>query len=204
MQTRCHSYGAERFSGGLQNRKGWCDSSTGFQILPRLPRSSRKRSAFLEPSGKIKPAIMELILFIGLQATGKSSFYRERFFRTHVRINLDMLGTRHRAKLLLEACIAGQTKGVADNTNLTRDERAQFILPVKTAGFRVVGYFFESRVAEALRRNAARPEVERVPDVAIPGSSNRLQLPSMDEGFDELFFVRLMENNQFNVEGWRS
>ena len=36
---------------------------------------------------------MEAVLFVGLQASGKSTFYRERFFRTHVRINLDMLKT---------------------------------------------------------------------------------------------------------------
>jgi hypothetical protein len=34
---------------------------------------------------------MEAVLFVGNQATGKSGFYLERFFRTHVRINGDML-----------------------------------------------------------------------------------------------------------------
>jgi len=37
---------------------------------------------------------MEAVIFVGLQAAGKSTFYRERFFDTHVRINLDMLRTR--------------------------------------------------------------------------------------------------------------
>ena len=48
---------------------------------------------------------MEAVIFIGIQATGKSSFYRERFSDTHVRINLDMLKTRAREKVLLEACL---------------------------------------------------------------------------------------------------
>ena len=147
---------------------------------------------------------MEMILFIGLQATGKSSFYREKFLGTHVRINLDMLRTRHREKLLLDACFAGLTDLVVDNTNLTREERGKYIAPAKAAGFRVVGYFFESKVADAIRRNAARPQGERVPAKAIPGSSNRLQPPAPQEGFDELFYVRLMDNNQFSVEKWKS
>lgn len=146
---------------------------------------------------------MELILFIGLQATGKSSFYRNQFFRTHVRANLDMLRTRHREKLLVDACIAGKTKFVVDNTNLTRDDRARYIEPAKAAGFRVIGYFFESRVADALRRNAARPASERVPDLAIRASGNKLQIPSANEGFDELFFVQFAGENQFNVQEWR-
>lgn len=142
---------------------------------------------------------MELILFVGLQATGKSSFYRHAFFRSHVRVNLDMLRTRHREKLLVEACITGKTKFLVDNTNLTRDDRARYIEPAKAAGFRVIGYFFESQVADALRRNAGRPKGERVPDLAIRASSNKLQIPSPSEGFDELFFVQLTKENQFNV-----
>ena len=142
---------------------------------------------------------MELILFIGLQATGKSSFYRHTFFRTHVRVNLDTLRTRHREKLLVDACIAGKTKFVVDNTNLTRDDRARYIQPAKAAGFRVIGYFFESRVVDALHRNAARPKGERVPDLAIRAASNKLQIPSANEGFDGLFTVRLVGENQFDV-----
>lgn len=147
---------------------------------------------------------MELVLFIGLQATGKSSFYRHTFFRTHVRVNLDMLRTRNREKLLVEACIAGKTKFVVDNTNLTREDRARYIAPAKTAGFRVIGYFFESPIAGALRRNATRPAGERVPDMAIHASSGKLQPPGMAEGFDELFCVQLAEGNQFTVTKWNS
>lgn len=34
---------------------------------------------------------MQAVIFTGLQASGKSAFYRERFFNTHIRINLDIL-----------------------------------------------------------------------------------------------------------------
>jgi len=36
---------------------------------------------------------MEAVIFTGIQAVGKSTFYKEHFFTTHVRINLDMLKT---------------------------------------------------------------------------------------------------------------
>jgi predicted kinase len=147
---------------------------------------------------------MEMVLLMGIQATGKSSFCRERLFRTHVRVNLDMLRTRHRENLLVEACLKGGVNFVVDNTNLTRSERARYIQPAKAAGFRIVGYFFESRITDAIRRNAARPESERILPKAIPGASNRLELPAFEEGFDELFFVRLAANNQITVESWKS
>ncbi len=109
---------------------------------------------------------MELLLFIGIQATGKSSFYRERFYRTHVRVNLDMLKTRHREKLLVQAC----TPFVVDNTNLTREDRTRYIAPAKAAGFAVHGYFFQSRVTDALVRNAQREANERVPELGYSWS----------------------------------
>ena len=146
---------------------------------------------------------MEMILLIGIPATGKSSFCREKFFHTHIRLNLDMLGTHHREKLLLDACLAGKIKFVVDNTNLSLAERTRFIAPAKAAGFRVAGYFFESKVADAVRRNQSRPKGERIPEKAIPGASNRLELPSIAEGYDELFFVRLAGDNQVTVEKWQ-
>ncbi len=44
---------------------------------------------------------MEAVIFIGIQATGKSIFYKDRFFKTHIRINLDMLRTMNREALFI-------------------------------------------------------------------------------------------------------
>ena len=60
---------------------------------------------------------MTAIILIGIPASGKSTFCKERLFDTHLRLNLDMLKTRHREKLLLQACIAAQQPFVVDNTN---------------------------------------------------------------------------------------
>jgi tRNA(His) guanylyltransferase len=45
---------------------------------------------------------MEAIILVGLQGSGKSSCYKDRFFCTHVRISLDLLKTRFREKRMLE------------------------------------------------------------------------------------------------------
>ena len=66
---------------------------------------------------------MEAVIFVGIQGSGKSTFFRDRFFDTHVRINLDMLRTRPREKIFLEASLEAKQKFVLDNTNLTREER---------------------------------------------------------------------------------
>jgi predicted kinase len=146
---------------------------------------------------------VEAVIFVGLQGAGKSTFYRERFSTSHVRINLDMLKTRHRESRFLAVCIETGQPFVMDNTNLTRAERQVYLQTAKQAGFRVKAYYFQSKVEECKRRNELRPLEEQIPVKGIIGSSGRLQIPSKDEGFDELFYVRIEEPNRFVVEEWR-
>ena len=65
--------------------------------------------------------------FLGLQATGKTTFYKERFLNTHMRISLDMLRTRYREAQFLKACIVAKQPFVIDNTNITREQRQSYI-----------------------------------------------------------------------------
>jgi len=128
---------------------------------------------------------MEAVIFIGIQASGKSSFYRERFFNTHVRINLDMLKTAHRQQVLLDACLASKQPFVIDNTNATIAKRSKFISAAKAAGFRVVGYYLRSNLDSALSENDKRGPTARIPRVGLLGTYRELQLPDRKEGFDE-------------------
>ena len=97
---------------------------------------------------------MEAIVFTGVQGSGKSSFYKERFFTSHVRISLDLLRTRNREQRLLDLCLETEQRFVIDNTNPTREERAKYIGSARATGFRVVGYYFQSQIQVCLDRNA--------------------------------------------------
>ena len=143
---------------------------------------------------------MEMVLFIGIPASGKSTFYKERFFLTHLRINRDMLKTRRREDLLIKACLDGKTRFVVENTNLNRAVRAPYIARAKNADFRVIGYWLDSPAIDAVNRNKLRPGEERVPAVAIWAANKRLELPAADEGFDELYRVRMIQPAGFSVE----
>ncbi len=145
---------------------------------------------------------MEAIIFVGVQASGKTSFYRERFFDTHLRINLDMLKTRHRERLILRACIEAKQPFVVDNTNPSVEERARYIEAARSGGFHVVGYYFRSQVREALSRNSRRTGRARIPEKGILGTYKRLRMPSLEEGFDRLYYVRIDEADRFVVEEW--
>jgi len=145
---------------------------------------------------------MTAIILIGIPASGKSTFCRERLFDTHVRVNLDMLKTRHREKLLLQACIVAKQPFVVDNTNASPAERERFITPAREAGFKIIGYYFSSKVQDALGRNHLRTGKARIHDNGIHAAASRLKLPCKAEGFDELWYVRLDGNGGFIIEGW--
>src|SRR5262245_21129694 len=85
---------------------------------PRSPSQipSRRRTAI--PKG------VELVIFIGLQGAGKSTFYRERFAATHAYVSLDRLRNtpsrprQRQTELVAMALAAGQSV-VVDNTSPT-------------------------------------------------------------------------------------
>lgn len=144
----------------------------------------------------------ELVVFIGLPASGKSSFYRQRFGATHAHVSKDLLpaGARDkdaRQRALLERILVSGGSAVVDNTNPRAADRAPLIALARAHGARAVGYFFEPQVKGSLRRNQERER--RVPAVAVFTTARRLEPPSAAEGFDELFLVRLEENGSFEV-----
>lgn len=143
---------------------------------------------------------MEAIIFTGLQAAGKTSFYRDRFLRTHVRLSLDLLRTRHRETILLHACLAAQQPFVVDNTNPTPAARMRYVRLAHAAGFRAVVYYFHTTLEDALRRNAARAGKERIPDVALQGLYRKLQPPTAEEGFDAAYRVTLVPPAGYDVQ----
>jgi predicted kinase len=149
---------------------------------------------------------LELVLFIGLQASGKSTFYRARFAATHAHVSKDRF--RHnrnrdrRQRQLIEEGLSRGHSVVVDNTNPTAEERRNLIALGRVHGARIVGYYFESRVRDCLERNRRREGNERIEDVAIFSTIKRLQPPSRREGFDQLFHVRLTESG-FEVSDWR-
>jgi predicted kinase len=144
-------------------------------------------------------ASMEAVIFVGVQGSGKSTFYRERFFDTHVRINLDMLRTRHREQLLLAACLAAKQPFVIDNTNLLAADRAQYIGLARDAGFRAVAYFFGTTLRDAIQRNNQRAGRQKIPVPAIAGAFRKLQIPRPEEGFDDIWSVAIAPEGGFVV-----
>lgn len=145
---------------------------------------------------------MQAILFMGIQATGKSSFYQQHFFNSHVRISLDLLNTQNKQRRFLQTCFDTHTQFVIDNTNPKRSTRATFIEQAKAYKYEVVGYYFKSSLKEALERNALRSGKACIPEAGIRSCYSALEMPSFDEGFDRLYYVELGEKG-FEITNWK-
>lgn len=141
---------------------------------------------------------MECVIFIGIQGSGKSAFFKARFSDTHVRLNRDMLKTRHRERRFFELCLETGQACVIDNTNPLASDRAAFVGAARAQGFRIIGYFFDVPVNDALARNASRDGKARIPVFGVLRTAKILQRPQLNEGFDELHRVQITDG-QFTV-----
>ena len=146
---------------------------------------------------------MEMIIFCGIQATGKSSFYKDQFFKSHIRISLDLLNTRRKEDALLNTCLEIQQKMVIDNTNPTLQERAKYINLGKKYKYKITGYFFQSKLKESIARNNLREGKAKIDKRGIIATSNKLEIPAYDEGFDQLYFVSLVSPKGFLIQDWK-
>lgn len=150
---------------------------------------------------------MELILFVGLQASGKTTFYRTNFASTHAHVSRDNFRNNRnpgrRQRVLIEEALRAGRPVVVDNTSPTPEDRAPLIALGHSLGVPVIGYHFHSDLAECKARNAARTGKARVPDVALYATVAKLCPPRWEEGFDRLFLVGTDGAGGFIVEPWR-
>jgi predicted kinase len=138
---------------------------------------------------------MEMIIFVGLPASGKSYYYHAQFASTHVHVSKDLLRNakdknKRQESIIEEALKKGQSV-VVDNTNPRRQDRAPLIELARKYGATVTCYYFNSTVKDCVERNKTRQGKARVPAVAIYVAAKRMQPPELPEGFNEIITVTL-------------
>jgi predicted kinase len=143
---------------------------------------------------------MEAVILCGVQGSGKTTLYRDRFQDTHVRVSLDLLRTRHREAAFLDTCLETRQPFVVDNTNATAADRRRYVEPARAAQFKVIAYLVEVDAAEALARNDGRSARARVPARGLLGTARRLIRPTPEEGFDELWHATAAPGGGWRIE----
>jgi len=150
---------------------------------------------------------MELVIMIGLQASGKTTLARSRFGQAYCYVSKDLLKNNsrpaRRQRQLIEEALHQGLSVVVDNTNPTIEERRELIDLGRLYNAEITGYFFAVHLKQCLERNRAREGKARVPDIAIFATLKKLTRPSYAEGFTKLFYVYNKGDQDFEVSDWQ-
>ena len=146
----------------------------------------------------------DCIILVGLPGAGKSTFCRQRF-QSCTHISKDSFPRHARDKQArqdgaVRAALRAGRSIVVDNTNVTPADRAAVISIAREFAARVICYYVDSTIGDAVARNARREGRGKVPKVAIFTSAKKLVPPALSEGFDELHTVRATADGMFREE----
>ncbi|HEX3703067.1 MAG TPA: AAA family ATPase [Vicinamibacterales bacterium] len=143
------------------------------------------------------------MIFAGLPAAGKTTFYHRWFAATHRHVSKDLwpqaAGRDARERRAIGDALADGVSVVVDNTHPAAAGRRAIAALAHARGARVVGYFFDVTTREAVARNAGRTGAAKVPNVAIFTVAKRFEPPTRAEGFDQLFRLTLTPDRQFSI-----
>lgn len=134
----------------------------------------------------------ELVIFVGLQGSGKSTYYAGHFSPTHLHVSKDAMPRsakkdKLQTRMIEEALSVGRSV-VVDNTSPIPAVRAPLVELARRHGARVVAIFFDCSVKTCVERNRQR-EQGRVPDAVIYITARKLKPPTVEEGFGEVHLV---------------
>ena len=137
---------------------------------------------------------LELVVMVGLQGSGKSTWVREHLPATHVVVSKDHWPhARHREarqRRTVDDALAAGCRVVVDNTNVSPHDRAPLIEIARARSAEVRAVYLDVPLSVCLARNADRVGCARVPVIGVYATQNRMVPPALDEGFDRVDVVR--------------
>ncbi|MEW6276686.1 MAG: AAA family ATPase [Bacillota bacterium] len=144
----------------------------------------------------------KLIILIGPPAAGKSTWrkqfhgevicpddIRRKLFGVQYDPRVEPLVWRLAYKRLARALAAGK-EVCFDATNLTRARRRPLIKIGKEADATIEALVFLRDLGELLERDARRPPGKRVGEKVLKTKYAQLEMPTREEGFDQLTVIK--------------
>ena len=127
---------------------GYCNSQIfvlKYKHHPTHPRAAAE-DRLMTKDTSARTDISIAVIFVGMQGAGKTEFYSRYFADAYQRIALSEIGTRQAERAIIRECISDRTSYVLDSQNLTREDRRRYFSKAKEAGYRIIGYYFDTIV----------------------------------------------------------
>jgi predicted kinase len=136
----------------------------------------------------------ELVVMVGLQGCGKSTWVQQHLAATHAVVSKDHWPNARnkqarQLRVVAEHLAAGRSV-VVDNTNPRVEDREGVLALAAAAHVPARAVWLDVPLRTCLDRNEAREGRARVPMVGILSTRKRLVPPTTDEGFTRVDLVR--------------
>lgn len=134
---------------------------------------------------------MEIIVLCGIPASGKSTFYEKKLKNSFEIISLDYLKDRANELRVIKACLSENKSFVIDNTNVSKEDRERYIDIARKKHISITCCFFKPDVKKSITRNKSRKfnGGRFVPEQVIYIMNNKFEIPSYDEGFNDIYII---------------
>ena len=141
---------------------------------------------------------LHVIVFCGLAASGKTSFYGNHLKKFgYSYISRDELKTVEKCQKKCETYLQNKTNCVIDNTNIDVDSRKRWITICRKHSAIPLLFHFDFSVEQTLHNNIFRQVVginSPVTDLVIRSQNKNFVKPTANEGFEAIYKINFVPN----------
>jgi len=200
-----------RGRGGRGRGRGREARSSAEPVVPtasgeEVPAAPRPQAGTGEAPAASRPPKGVVVLAIGLPGSGKSSWFKRHsvtplssdmlrvllFDDAHEQRFQDLVFSNLRS-MLKARLIARRPMNYVDATNLTPQERHNWVKLAKDYGYEAQAVFFDVPLEVCLERNKKRSR--EVEEEAMRRMSGKLRAPTFEEGFSKITVVRVKKKD---------
>ena len=176
-------------------------------VSPGVPRILVGSHLDTVPNAGAFDGILGVVLAIGLPGSGKSSWFKRNnvvplssdmvralLFDDPAEQRFQDLVFSNLRSMLKARLIARRPMNYVDATNLTPQERHNWIKLAKDYGYEVQAVFFDVPLEVCIERHQRRDRV--VPEDVMRRMATKLRAPTFDEGFSKITVVRVKKKTE--------